>query len=92
MATYEFGESMDVISAIEQGAHQVIHEEYETGYQEHVYLEPQGMLGIYKADEIEVQGSMQCLYYIKNALISALACGDDEVRVVQSPTRRWFWR
>lgn len=90
MANYEFGESLDVISAIEQRAHRIIEEEYDTGYQEHVYLEPQGMLAIYKDDEIEVQGSMQCLYYIKNALLSALACSDDEVRVVQSPTGGGF--
>ncbi|WP_078410096.1 xanthine dehydrogenase family protein molybdopterin-binding subunit [Priestia abyssalis] len=90
MASYEFGESLKNISAIEQGAHQIIEEEYDTGYQEHVYLEPQGMLAVYKDDEIVVRGSMQCLYYIKNALVSALACGDDEVRVVQSPTGGGF--
>ena len=90
MATYEFGERLEVISAIEGKAHQVIEEEYETGYQEHVYLEPQGMLAIYKEDEILVQGSMQCPYYIKNALISALTCSDDEVRVIQSPTGGGF--
>ncbi|MGG1674129.1 xanthine dehydrogenase family protein molybdopterin-binding subunit [Neobacillus sp. NRS-1170] len=90
MASYEFGESLETIAAIEQGAHQLIEEEYDTGYQEHVYLEPQGMLAIYKEDEIVVQGSMQCLYYIKNALISALDCGDNEVRVVQSPTGGGF--
>ncbi|MGX6444314.1 xanthine dehydrogenase family protein molybdopterin-binding subunit [Neobacillus sp. K501] len=90
MASYEFGESLESISAIEQGAHQIIEEEYDTGYQEHVYLEPQGMLAIYKEDEIIVQGSMQCLYYIKNALLCALACEEDEVRVVQSPTGGGF--
>jgi CO/xanthine dehydrogenase Mo-binding subunit len=90
MASYEFGESLEVMSAIERDAHQIIEEEYDTGYQEHVYLEPQGMLAIYKDDEIEVQGSMQCLYYIKNALLSALACGEGEVRVVQSPTGGGF--
>jgi CO/xanthine dehydrogenase Mo-binding subunit len=90
MASYEFGESLDTITSIELKAHQIIEEEYDTGYQEHVYLEPQGMLGIYKDDEIVVQGSMQCLYYIKNALINALACGDDDVRVVQSPTGGGF--
>ncbi|WP_134701343.1 xanthine dehydrogenase family protein molybdopterin-binding subunit [Ammoniphilus sp. YIM 78166] len=89
-AQHEFGESLDVIQAIEQKAHQIIEEEYETGYQEHVYLEPQGMLGIYKENEILVEGSMQCLYYVKNALISALACEDDEVRVIQSPTGGGF--
>lgn len=90
MASYEFGESLETISTIEQGAYNIIEEEYNSGYQEHVYLEPQGMLAIYKDDEIEVQGSMQCLYYIKNALLSALACGDNEVSVVQSPTGGGF--
>ncbi|RTR31847.1 aldehyde oxidase [Robertmurraya yapensis] len=90
MATHEFGESLQSIEKIEQEAYQIIEEEYETGYQEHVYLEPQGMLGIYQEDKIQVQGSMQCLYYIKNALISALACDDDEVRVIQSPTGGGF--
>ena len=90
MARYEFGESLESISAIERNAHQIIEEEYDTGYQEHVYLEPQGMLAVYKDDEIVVQGSMQCLYYIKNALVNALACGEDDVRVVQSPTGGGF--
>jgi len=89
-ASHEFGESLEVIQAIEASAHQIIEEEYETGYQEHVYLENQGMLGIYNDQEIVVQGSMQCLYYVKNALISALACEDDEVRVIQSPTGGGF--
>ncbi|MBB6444028.1 xanthine dehydrogenase family protein molybdopterin-binding subunit [Bacillus benzoevorans] len=90
LASYEFGESLASISAIEGKADQIIEEEYDTGYQEHVYLEPQGMLAIYKDDEIIVQGSMQCLYYIKNALLSALACSNDEVRVVQSTTGGGF--
>ncbi|TVY11259.1 xanthine dehydrogenase family protein molybdopterin-binding subunit [Paenibacillus cremeus] len=89
-AYHEFGENLEVIQSIEASAHQIIEEEYETGYQEHVYLEPQGMLGIYSDDEIRVEGSMQCLYYVKNALISALACEGDEVRVVQSPTGGGF--
>lgn len=89
-AQHEFGESLQVIQAIEQRAHQIIEEEYKTGYQEHVYLEPQGMLGIYKEDEITVEGSMQCLYYVKNAVVSALACEDDKIRVIQSPTGGGF--
>ncbi|NMD71667.1 xanthine dehydrogenase family protein [Bacillus sp. DNRA2] len=90
MANYKFGEELDVIAQIEQGANRIIEEEFITGYQEHVYLEPQGMLAVYKDDEIVVQGSMQCLYYIKNALLNALNCKDEEVRVVQSPTGGGF--
>lgn len=90
LAAYEFGESLEAIQQIEQKAHKIVEEEYVTGYQEHVYLEPQGMLAIYHDNEIIVQGSMQCPYYIKNALMSALACGEDEVRVIQSPTGGGF--
>jgi CO/xanthine dehydrogenase Mo-binding subunit len=90
MASYEFGGSLETISAIEQEAHHIIEEEYDTGYQEHVYLEPQGMLAVYNEDEIVVQGSMQCLYYIKNAVQNALACDDDEVRVIQTATGGGF--
>ncbi len=90
LASYEFGEDKEIISSIEQGAYQIIEEEYNTGYQEHVYLEPQGMLAIYQDNEIVVKGSMQCLYYIKNALLNALACGDEAIRVVQSPTGGGF--
>ncbi|MGG0718218.1 xanthine dehydrogenase family protein molybdopterin-binding subunit [Robertmurraya massiliosenegalensis] len=90
MATHEFGEQSEKIAEVEQNAYQIIEEVFETGYQEHVYLEPQGMLGIYEEDEIQVKGSMQCLYYIKNALMSALACNEDEVRVIQSPTGGGF--
>lgn len=90
MACHEFGESLDVIQQIEQKAPKVVEEEYVTGYQEHVYLEPQGMVASYHDNEIIVQGSMQCPYYIKNALMSALDCGEDEVRVIQSPTGGGF--
>jgi CO/xanthine dehydrogenase Mo-binding subunit len=90
LASYQFGEPLQVLSEIEKKAHTIIEEDYFAGYQEHVYLEPQGMLGIYTDKEIIVQGSMQCPYYIKNALISALACKEEEVRVIQSPTGGGF--
>ena len=41
---------------------------YETGSQEHVYLETQGMVAWTEGDGIVVQGSMQCPYYVVEAL------------------------
>ncbi|MBC7958927.1 MAG: xanthine dehydrogenase family protein [Vallitaleaceae bacterium] len=67
-------------------AHQIIASEYETGYQEHVYIEPQGVIGQYEAGRVVLLGSMQCPYYIKNALIQILACKEDGVRVIQTTT------
>ena len=63
---------------------------YDTGYQEHVYIEPQGMVAYLEADQIVVKGSMQCPYYIKNALINTLGMSEDEIRVVQATTGGGF--
>lgn len=73
----------DVESAFRDAACIVEHE-YRTGYQEHIYLEPQGVLATYEDGKISVYGSIQCPYYVKNALIPALGFEADRVRVVQT--------
>ena len=64
----------------------VIEGEYRTGLQEHVYIEPQGVVGTFENGKATVYGSMQCPYYIKKALIDGLGCGPEGVRVVQTTT------
>lgn len=57
---------------------------YETGYQEQTYIEPQGFIAYpEERNKITLIGSIQCPYYVKNAVISALDCQDDKVRVIQ---------
>lgn len=75
----------DVTNAFSK-AKQVISHTYKTGYQEHVYIEPQGLIGLYEDRKITILGSMQCPYYIKNALIQILNCDGDMVRVKQMTT------
>lgn len=65
-------------------AKRIISHTYDTGYQEQLYIEPQGIVGLYEYGRISIIGSMQCPYYIKAALINTLGCGDDDVRVVQA--------
>jgi len=68
-------------------AARIITRTYETGYQEQAYLEPQGMVGYPEADgRITLVGSMQCPYYVRDALLDVLACGEDDVRVIQAET------
>ena len=67
-------------------AEQVITYTYDTGYQEQLYIEPQGVIGLYEHERIVIKGSMQCPYYIKNALVTTLACDENYVRVVQTTT------
>ena len=59
---------------------------YETGAQEHVYLETQGMLAWVEGGVVTVQGSMQCPYFVHEALLHALDRSADQVRVIQAAT------
>lgn len=57
---------------------------YETGYQEQAYIEPQGFIVYPETDDkITLVGSIQCPYYVKNAVIKTLGCEPDQVRVIQ---------
>lgn len=64
---------------------QVFESEYETSYQEQAYIEPQGFIGYLEDDDkTTLIGSIQCPYYVKNAVIQALGCDEDKVRVIQA--------
>lgn len=58
---------------------------YSTGLQEQIYLETQGMAAIPHEDGVmEVTGSIQCPYYVVNAVATALGLEFSKVRVVQT--------
>ena len=59
---------------------------YETTYQEQLYMEKQGAVGNYKDGELIVYGSMQCPYYVKNALMHATGYNEINTRVIQTDT------
>lgn len=84
----------DVEAALRAAAH-VVHGEYETGAQEHVYIENQAMAAWVEplaggGDVVVVRGSMQCPYYVLNALKHALKRDEAHVRVIQAPTGGGF--
>ena len=64
---------------------------YETGAQEQLYIEPQGMIAQANAEEgVTVWGSLQCPYYIHKALVVLFGLPKDRVRVVQAETGGGF--
>jgi CO/xanthine dehydrogenase Mo-binding subunit len=63
---------------------------YETGEQEHVYLENQGMIASMEDDVLVIRGSMQCPYYVVKALGPLLGRGEDDLRVIQTATGGGF--
>jgi xanthine dehydrogenase molybdopterin-binding subunit B len=71
-------------------APRVIEGVYETGAQEHVYLETQGMLAWDDEGVITVAGSMQCPYYIVDAFEHALGRPRETVRIIQAATGGGF--
>jgi CO/xanthine dehydrogenase Mo-binding subunit len=65
----------------------VLEHTYDTGYQDHAYLECQGMIASPDGQgSIKIMGSMQCPYYILDAVSMALGLPKNKVRVVQTPT------
>ncbi len=67
-------------------AQKIIQRTYRTGYQEHIYIEPQGVIGLFEDGKIKVYGSIQCPYYVKRALAEGLDFDEDKIRVIQVAT------
>jgi CO/xanthine dehydrogenase Mo-binding subunit len=64
---------------------------YETGAQEHVYIEPQGMLAVPHPDGgVTIHGSLQCPYYVQPAVALLLGLRPERVRVIQAATGGGF--
>lgn len=69
----------------------ILENTYETSYQEHSYLEPQGMIAIPLEDGgIEIRGSMQCPFYVREAVALTLNLPYSKVRVIQTVTGGGF--
>jgi CO/xanthine dehydrogenase Mo-binding subunit len=69
----------------------IVEGEYETGGQEQLYIEPQGMIASANpADGVTVWGSLQCPYYIHKALVRLFGLPKEKVRVVQTETGGGF--
>ena len=65
---YEKG---DVEQAFKE-ADKIYEEDFQTGLQEHMYIETNGVIAYYKDGKIHVHGSIQCPYYVHKALVHAM--------------------
>ena len=79
-------EKGDVDSVWESAAH-IVEGEYRTGAQEHLYIENNGIIAEWSAENgVTVWGSLQCPYYVHKTLIKIFDLPDGKVRVVQTET------
>ncbi len=69
----------------------IVEGEYQTGAQEQLYIEPQGVIAqVNDADGVTVWGSLQCPYYVHKALVTLFGLPKDRVRVIQAETGGGF--
>ena len=88
-AAYEVGRG-DVDAALADAA-LVISGEYRVGHQEQLYIENQAMIAAPRPDGgITITGSMQCPYYVHEALKRALALTDAQAVITQAETGGGF--
>lgn len=79
---YEHGNGKELFKKAEK----ILEETFSTGYQEQAYIEPQGAIGFYEDGKFSVLGSMQCPYYVKDAVQYAMGVEKEQVQVIQSTT------
>jgi CO/xanthine dehydrogenase Mo-binding subunit len=69
----------------------IVEGKYETGAQEQLYIEPQGMIArASEAEGVTVWGSLQCPYYVHKALVRLFGLPKERIRVVQTETGGGF--
>lgn len=61
----------------------IIEETYYTPYQEHLYMEVNGAVGVWENGKVSIYSSTQCPYYVQKAASPVL--GVEDVRVVAPP-------
>ena len=62
---------------------------YRTGHQEHIYIEPNGVLAVPEDGGVTIHGSVQCPYYVLKA-VRCLLGPSRPVRVIQTETGGGF--
>lgn len=82
-------EKGDLAAGFAQADH-IVEGEYHTGHQEHVYIEPQGVIAVPADGAMTVYGSIQCPFYAHRALVEVLGSAVSSVRVVQTETGGGF--
>lgn len=68
----------------------VVEGTYRTGHQEHVYIEPNGVIAVPEGSGIAIHGSVQCPFYVIKALRCLLGSAHPNVRVIQTETGGGF--
>lgn len=64
----------------------IISETFYTGRPDQLYLETNGVIAKWENERMTVYGSMQCPFFVKNAVAEATGLAPDQIRVMQTVT------
>ena len=64
-------------------ADKIYEEDFETGLQEHMALETNGIIADYRDGKMYVRGSIQCPYYVHRSIVQALDLKTEHVSIIQ---------
>ena len=79
------------VDAVWSAAAYIVEGDYETGAQEQLYIENNGVIATASPDEgLTVWGSMQCPYYVQKALVTIFNLPPEKVRIIQTETGGGF--
>ena len=69
----------------------IVKGEYQTGAQEQLYIENNGVIATANSIEgVTVWGSMQCPYYVHKALVKLFGLAENKIRIIQTETGGGF--
>ena len=71
------------------GADLIVEGTYRTGHQEHIYIEPNGVVAVPEEDGVAIYGSVQCPFYVYKA-VRCLLGPDRHLRIIQTETGGGF--
>lgn len=80
----------DVKGALKRDDVVIVEGTYTTGHQEHVYIEPNGVIAVPEDGGVAIYGSVQCPFYVIKALRCLLGSAHPNVRVIQTETGGGF--
>ena len=87
---FDYGYEKGGVGGAFEDADKVFEENFETGRQEQMYLETNGMIAEYKDGAMRVHGSLQCPYYVHTAVAEAIGIDPENVMIAQDVTGGGF--
>ena len=69
-----------------KNAAKVVEGTYKTGFQEHLYMEPQGMVGTWEEGKLTIYASAQCPFYIRKSVAGVIGVDEKNIRIKQVTT------